>query len=468
MKDAFAGYYRLSETELRALWQDCLFVLDANVLLNFHRYSREARDDLLRVLRRVSDRLWIPHQVALEYQENRPTVIAEQVEKYDKVSGVLRKVRNSLGGELDKLQLEKRHALIDPSDLLRRVDEIFDQFEKDLRDLKQKQPNVFDEDKVRDHLDFLFKGKVGPPPTSQEWLDHLYSEGEVRYEQKRPPGYMDIGKAQNEDSDTHLFGDLVVRSEYGDLIIWKQILEEARTREQLKHLVFITDDEKEDWWWIVRSGGAKRLGPRPELAQEMLTEAGISRFYMYNSERFLSFAERFLNIPIKKESVDQVRDVAEVSERDRQRRVPSRMTEMREFAFSAERAVLDWLESTNPSRKIIANRHGFPDYVVVEETGAREGYEVSPIRSPQMGLLRLRDVAYRGYYEVGEGDLDALSIVLVLMNKDDMQEASRRIEKFKVPAKVSILLGYLQPKDGGQEELQHQFVFHSYYGSSER
>jgi len=127
------------------------------------------------------------------------------------------------------------------------------------------------------------EGRVGPHPPSQEWLDQLYSEGKVRYEQKRPPGYMDIGKAKNDGAETHLFGNLLVRSEYDDLIVWKQILEESRTREQLKHLVFVTDDEKEDWWWIVRSGGSKRLGLRPELAEEIFSEAGISRFYIYNS-----------------------------------------------------------------------------------------------------------------------------------------------------------------------------------------
>jgi hypothetical protein len=257
--------------------------------------------------------------VALEYQINRANVIADQVKKYDDVSKVLRKVRGNLRGELDNLQLEKRHSLIDPSSLLSQVDSAFDQFEHELEDLKQQQPDVHDEDKLRDQIDALFEGRVGSHPPSQEWLDQLYSEGNVRYEQKRPPGYMDIGKAKNDGAETHLFGNLLVRSEYGDLIVWKQILEESRTREQLKHLVFVTDDEKEDWWWIVRSGGAKRLGPRPELAEEIFSEAGISRFYIYNSERFLYFAERFLDIPVKQESVEQVRDVAESSERERQR-----------------------------------------------------------------------------------------------------------------------------------------------------
>ncbi len=111
MRSAFPSYYRLSDAELSRLWQDCLFVLDANVLLNLYRYSKEASEDLIQVLRRISERLWIPHQVALEYQRNRLGVIAEQVKTYDKVSKVLGKVKDNLRAELDQLQLEKRHSL---------------------------------------------------------------------------------------------------------------------------------------------------------------------------------------------------------------------------------------------------------------------------------------------------------------------------------------------------------------------
>ena len=38
-------------------------MIDANVLLNLYRYNESPRDDLLEVLQKVGDRLWVPHQV---------------------------------------------------------------------------------------------------------------------------------------------------------------------------------------------------------------------------------------------------------------------------------------------------------------------------------------------------------------------------------------------------------------------
>ncbi len=46
--------------------EQALFVFDTNVLLNLYRYQSGTRDELLNVLAQLSDRIWIPHHVALE------------------------------------------------------------------------------------------------------------------------------------------------------------------------------------------------------------------------------------------------------------------------------------------------------------------------------------------------------------------------------------------------------------------
>jgi len=69
MKNIFPGYYRPTEEKFSNLWNSCLFVLDANVLLNLYRYSQETSNELIQILKQISDRLWIPHQAALEYQK---------------------------------------------------------------------------------------------------------------------------------------------------------------------------------------------------------------------------------------------------------------------------------------------------------------------------------------------------------------------------------------------------------------
>ncbi|GAI32387.1 unnamed protein product, partial [marine sediment metagenome] len=283
MKKTFFGFYRPTDDEFSELWKSCVFVLDANALLNLYRYSKETRDDLLTILRKISDRLWIPHQAVLEYQENRLDIIAEQLKKYEDVKQVLREVKNKLTGDLGHLQLSKRHPLIDPNSLLEKVNTIFTEFTQELEKLEQKQPDVTDDDKLRNEIDALLRGKVGSPPESQEELDKIYEEGEKRYRDKRPPGYMDVDKAKD-DKDAYLYGGLSLKRTYGDLILWYQIIKEAQIRAEFKKIIFITDDDKEDWWWIVDSKGEKTIGPRPELVEEISSKAGVSLFYMYNSE----------------------------------------------------------------------------------------------------------------------------------------------------------------------------------------
>ncbi|MGE0024579.1 MAG: PIN-like domain-containing protein, partial [Hyphomicrobium sp.] len=89
MKDKFPGYYRPSEEEFAILWKECIFALDANVLLNLYRYPQTARDELLKIISRDPERFWIPHQAALEFQRNRLSVIAEQKNKFREVRKIV-------------------------------------------------------------------------------------------------------------------------------------------------------------------------------------------------------------------------------------------------------------------------------------------------------------------------------------------------------------------------------------------
>jgi hypothetical protein len=139
----------------------------------------------------------------------------------------------------------------------------------------------------------------------------LYKEGEERYKVKRPPGYLDKDKGLGKNErESHMYNGLVLSKKYGDLIVWKQILRYVKN-ENIKHVIFVTDDSDEDWWWIVDSKGSKTIGPRPELVQE-IAEYGANLFYMYSSERFLRFASQYLDIRVAPESIESVANVVQV------------------------------------------------------------------------------------------------------------------------------------------------------------
>ena len=76
--DDFPGYRLPPDHELNEALQVALVVIDANVLLNLYRYNESTRDDLLGVLQKVGDRVWVPHQVMKEFWRNRVGVLASR------------------------------------------------------------------------------------------------------------------------------------------------------------------------------------------------------------------------------------------------------------------------------------------------------------------------------------------------------------------------------------------------------
>jgi hypothetical protein len=75
--DGFEAYQTPTEADYRRLLTDGIVVPDANVLLNLYRYNEQTRNDLFLVLRALGDRLWVPHQVVVEFWRNREAVLQD-------------------------------------------------------------------------------------------------------------------------------------------------------------------------------------------------------------------------------------------------------------------------------------------------------------------------------------------------------------------------------------------------------
>src|SRR5262245_16420446 len=82
LRTAFPGYYRPDAAVFSDLWRNAAFVLDANVLLNFYRYSDDAQSVLFDILDKLRDRIWLPHQAGMEFHKNRLEVISAQADSY--------------------------------------------------------------------------------------------------------------------------------------------------------------------------------------------------------------------------------------------------------------------------------------------------------------------------------------------------------------------------------------------------
>jgi len=264
MKDEFPGWYAKTPEDLKALWDDAVFVPDTNILLHLIRHSANVRAQLAAVFERKKDALWIPYQVGVEFQRRRLDVQQQTMDAYEKLN---EEMTSSVNQARNKLNQYRAHPVIDVERELRALDIYLADFEKRMTEAKSNHPT---EDLATSFqlVSELFAGRIGVKPT-EDRLAAIRKEGEDRYAKKIPPGFEDAKKGGDG-------GD-----KYGDLIIWKEMIEKAKTDK--RPIIFVTDDGKSDWWHIHHG---KKLGPHPYLVEEFLGATG-QKFHIYELPQFL-------------------------------------------------------------------------------------------------------------------------------------------------------------------------------------
>jgi len=253
-RSKFPGYFRLSPSEYKKLWKQGIISMDANVLLDLYRYSQETRDELLKLLNNLKDRLWITNRAAFEFLEGRAGAICENITRYE----------DSIA-RLDDLEKSFKEARSHPFLEEQTAKEFSDTVAK-LRQYLSGQKAEWEAraertDEVEDTIVMLLEGRVGDG-FSTDRISEICKEGQLRFEKKIPPGYADAKKPEG-----------IAR--YGDLIIWLELMGQAKAEQ--KPVIFVTADSKEDWWRIVRG---RFIGARPELRAEMLKESGQHVVFM--------------------------------------------------------------------------------------------------------------------------------------------------------------------------------------------
>lgn len=302
MRELFRSYYPPSSAEISSIWEEGIFSLDANVLLNIYRYSPKTRARFFEILEKLGNRVWITHQAAYEYQENRLKVISDQANAYkaihehlDKVLGLA--VIKFLKDNLDQFS---RHSYIDVHEITaiveRGLKNTFTKAQKHLKQAQAEQADLISDDDLRERLTDLLGDRIGEGYESER-LEELYVEGERRFTAKIPPGFKDEKKKDGSQK-------------YGDFILWSQLLELAATK--TKPLIFITDDAKEDWW-LIHQG--RTISPRRELIDEMYKSAGVS-FLMYKSSGFMAHAKDFLQLSDERGIIEEAEQISLSNEID--------------------------------------------------------------------------------------------------------------------------------------------------------
>lgn len=291
MREAFPGHHRPTEEEFAELWSEALVVPDTNVLLTLYRLPEDTRGKLLEILGGLEERLFVPHQVGIEFQRGRLGVIDEQMKTYSEVEEAIESFATAVGKEV------REHPRLDREDLERRITKALAPVRRHLDKLRDGHPDPLSDgdplgaDTVRDALEPLLAGRIGDPRE----LTELVKSGAKRYELKVPPGWADKKKPEPE--------------RYGDLAIWLDVIDRAKA--EAKPVILVTEDRKEDWWWI-RNG--ETIGPQPQLVEEMQTVAG-QMFWMYTLGPFMEEAAKFLGIELNDAERDDVERAESAAQR---------------------------------------------------------------------------------------------------------------------------------------------------------
>lgn len=280
MKNKFKEYYPLSDEEYKDLWDNALFVFDTNVILNLYRYSEPTKIEFIQALRDMQNRIWLPYKVGKEFHKNRLSVISDQ-----------KKIYSEYQKQIEKLNSEFRNKNRNPF--------LTDEVHKDLQEvltkvqeeLSSKEAFYFDlvsSDNIQMEIAEIFHAKIGND-FSTEKLNEIYKLGKQRYDKLVPPGFKD--KKDKPEPDR-----------YGDLVIWLQILEKAKSDK--KNIILIIDDRKDDWW-LEKSG--KTISPLPELIREFYSDTG-QLCYIYQPFQFLKYLNEYLGSKYNEVAINEIKD----------------------------------------------------------------------------------------------------------------------------------------------------------------
>ena len=297
MEEEFKGYNLYTEKEYEEIWSNSVIVLDTNILLNFFRYSSKTRANIIKVLKELKKRIWIPYQVIKEYYKNRDIVIKESQEgirkleenvklKIDDVIGEINKYNKNIE-EIDKLKECLKQTKENTNTIITKIKEEKDKEKTNKEDIKiEKEILNLIENNYESKYIYSEKEKV-------------IEEGDKRIKEQIPKGYKD-------DKKKDKYKEFTIN---GDYIIFNSIIEYAK--EKNSNVIFITDDKKEDWFHII---AGEKKGGRPELLNEFYKKTK-KLMLVYTSDGFFN---QYNNIATKEklseETLKEIEKISDINE----------------------------------------------------------------------------------------------------------------------------------------------------------
>lgn len=288
MRELFPEFY-LDSLEVNDLNREKsnLIVFDSNFLLDILRLPTEIAEKYLEAIEKVKEHIFVPYLVGVEFNFNKKKIKIETQEHLniyqDKVKKVINeKVEYTYDQLLESLLEEKDiNFLKNKNQKINALDEIkkgIDSYHKLVLDEKEKLIESLCTNIVQRYstdLDLLSNriveliGQSVAPKLEQEFIKKVQEEGQKRYDNKIPPGFDDRDEKAGK---LRRYSDLVYDEQYGDYIIWEEILHKVAVEGNNigKKVIFVTSDgnskEKHDIMYSVKG---KKVGPDIQMVNEL-------------------------------------------------------------------------------------------------------------------------------------------------------------------------------------------------------
>jgi len=289
MENTFKVEFYPTDKDIQDIWKDSLIVFDTCSILNLYRYSESTRKQYLSVMKQVKERLWLPYQVGQEYFKNRLTTIISIGLSYDEI---IRKLDDQFKEVQKSINTGFKFHEDDLKSLIEEIEGGFTKIKEAVENSKKSRiPFTIKDDPVLKEINVIYKNRVGESYTSEQ-ISAINKEGEERYKNGVPPGYCDRNK------------DDVKKNKFGDLILWKQIID--KSLKDKKNIIFITDDAKEDWWLTIHG---RTISPRKELYSEFL-EKTKQKILIYRPDIFMKYAKDKFNSRLDDDAINEIINIS--------------------------------------------------------------------------------------------------------------------------------------------------------------
>ena len=280
------SYFTLTKEEADVLWAKAVIVLDTSTLGNMYCMAEEPKKTLIDIFGVVKNQLWLPAQVVYEYRKNREKLVENSFVAYalPKEGVYVNRYESEMNAFLNENGSETYHPYLEPASLdkIRKADKLVREnlqiIRTEIKEQYAKRKSSLQKEIENDAVNTLVDSLPHGVPLDFAQQMEIVREGELRYRNLIPPGYEDAPPFNQKKKGLQ---------RYGDLIIWKEILEYAK--EKNAPVIFVCNDLKNDWYHF--EGNKATDVPRHELIKEFKDSTG-QLFWMYSLKGFISELEQ--------------------------------------------------------------------------------------------------------------------------------------------------------------------------------